>query len=93
MAIVFNENSEAEFNGQKFNMFGENIPIESTLIKHVCYHPFTSILEITFKSEIKYTYFSVPKSVFLKLVSAESKGESFHKLIRSKKYQYKRINE
>ena len=90
MAITFNQNSETEMNGQKFNMFGENIHIESKVIKHVCYHPFTSILEITFKSDEKYTYFSVPKSVFLQLVSSKSKGESFHELIRSKKYQYKR---
>jgi hypothetical protein len=93
MAIAFNQKTELSSNGKVVNLFGENLEIDSQLIKHVCYHPFTSILEITFKSGIKYAYFSLPKSVYLQLVTSESKGKSFHELIRSKKYQYKKINE
>jgi hypothetical protein len=91
MAITFDKSLEV-VNGQSINNFGENLVIESELIKSVSYHPYTSILEITFQNGSQYAYFNLPKKVYQELVTSDSKGKSFHKLIRSKKYQYKKIS-
>ena len=68
----------------------EMIPVESSNILEVGYDELGEVLYITFKSGITYTYEDVPYYVYEELLSAESKGQYFHKNIRGV-YEYHKI--
>ncbi len=59
-------------------------PVVSTNLASVGYDDSTRTLEVEFQNGGVYQYFQVPRSVFEGLVGASSKGEYFHRFIRSR---------
>jgi hypothetical protein len=49
-------------------------PVELRMIEAVGSHETTSTLEVVFNSDKAYGYFEVPKTVYLELMAADSKG-------------------
>lgn len=62
----------------------ERLPLESTVLESVGYDPQRRILEVGFRSGIAYRYFSVPRHVFVELLSAASHGRYFNSRIRNR---------
>lgn len=62
----------------------EPVYVESSNIRCVGYDTPTNTLFIRFHSGESYSYAKVPEEVFATLVSAESVGQTFHKLIKGK---------
>ena len=58
-----------------------NQPVESSNIKHIGHEH--DVLYIKFKSGDVYSYDEVPPEVYEQLVTAESVGQAFHKLIKN----------
>jgi hypothetical protein len=52
-------------------------PVESSMIRSVGYDPREKVLEIEFNHGGAYQYFNVPKSEYIALMKAESKGRYF----------------
>lgn len=65
-------------------------PVQSSNLRTVGYDKETKILEIEFIKGGVYQYFDVSESVYLELVSADSKGTYFQKHIRGR-FRYRRI--
>ena len=63
--------------------------VQSSNIKSIGYNPYQHKMEIEFNSGAVYRYKNVPKSEYLNLLSAESKGRYFHKNMRSV-YKYRK---
>lgn len=59
-------------------------PVKSSNIASIGYNDETNILEIEFRSGGIYQYFSVPKAVHQRLMSATSIGNAFITLVRGK---------
>jgi hypothetical protein len=59
------------------------VPLESTTLAWVRYHPVASRLEIEFRSGQRYLYFQVPPDCYQQLLIAESKGAYFNQNIRN----------
>lgn len=57
-------------------------PVGSSAIASVGYSKRRQILEIEFLNGAVYRYFSVPRSVYHKLMAAESKAHYYHQNIR-----------
>ena len=49
-----------------------------------------TILDITFKTGMKYRYYGVPQNIFDELINAESKGKYFGANIRNR-YKFEKI--
>lgn len=56
-------------------------PVESSMMSHVGYDEDNKILSILFHSGKRYEYDGVPKTVFLGLLAADSKGAYFNENI------------
>ena len=78
-------------NGEDVCLYGENLQINSSMIKSAAYHPSVSILQIEFSTGSTYAYFNVPKEAYLDFATAKSKGKCFHATIKDQ-FQYKRIS-
>lgn len=65
--------------------------VESSNLKSVGYDEKNSILEIEFLHGGLYQYYSVPKSVYEGLMSADSHGKYFDRNVKKAGYRYKRI--
>ncbi len=59
-------------------------PVESSSLRTVGYDKEAKVLEIEFAKGRVYRYFDVPESVYLGLISADSKGTYFQKNIRGR---------
>jgi len=66
-------------------------PVESSNLAAVGYDEPAEVLYIEFKSGSTYTYENVPYYVYEELLSADSKGQYFHKYIRSE-YEFHKVN-
>jgi len=66
------------------------IPLSSSNLRAVDYHPFTARLIIVFHGGGLYAYDRVPPTMFHGLLRAESPGRFFHAHIRNH-YTYRRI--
>jgi len=64
--------------------------VSSSSLHSVGYDPRTSTLEIQFRRGGVYRYFGVSAGVYRELMSAESKGRYFARVIRST-YRYRRV--
>ena len=62
----------------------------SSTIESVGYNPITAVLEIQFTHGDLYEYFMVPKSTYLALLKASSKGRFFGESIRDQ-FQFRRL--
>ena len=71
----------------------ERTIVESSSIHSIGYDETTRTLEIQFQgdSERIYQYENVPPDVHQELMNADSKGQTFWRLVRDS-YQYTRIN-
>jgi len=54
----------------------------STALRQVLYFPDAQSLEVEFSSGDIYTYCDVPEDLYRQLLSAESKGRFFNRMIR-----------
>lgn len=88
----FGLNGNVCHNGQEINLYGEQLQINSSLVKSAAYYPTINILQITFPSGEVYAYFNVPPKTYLDLATSESKGKYFHKSIINK-FPYKKVEE
>ena len=68
------------------------ISVESSNLSAVGYDPDTQELQVQFKNGGIYSYEGVPHQTHADLVSAESIGSAFHKLIKSGPYPFKKVN-
>jgi hypothetical protein len=66
------------------------IPVSSSNLAAVGYHPFGAVLTIVFHGDRVYEYSRVPLSVYWGLLRAESHGRYFHAVIRNR-YPYRRV--
>jgi hypothetical protein len=66
------------------------IPVESSNLRSVGFDPYTNVLEIEFHGGRIYQYLSVPLSIYVSLMAAESHGKYFHAHIRCT-FRYRRI--
>ncbi len=64
-------------------------PVQSSSLRTVGYDKETKVLEIEFVQGGVYRYFDVDESVYLGLISADSKGTYFQKNIRGR-FRYQR---
>ena len=63
--------------------------VESSVLASVAYGR-DQTLQLEFRSGALYRYFSVPRTVFRALLSAESKGTYFNRSIRNR-FRYQRL--
>ena len=70
----------------------ERIPLDSSNIISVGYDKERKTLEIEFASGAIYQYFDVPKSVYSKLIDADSHAKYFDRNIKKSNYEYIRIS-
>ncbi|MDP9191379.1 MAG: KTSC domain-containing protein [Acidobacteriota bacterium] len=63
-------------------MSGSSVPVDSTVIAEIGHDPDTNILEVRFHNGRIYHHFMVPRSEYEALISAESIGAHFNRLIR-----------
>jgi len=61
----------------------EMTPIESSLIREVCYKEEIQTLYVRFKNGTMYSYTEVPRNIFDDLMSAESIGKYFVRNIKT----------
>ena len=61
------------------------------MIRSIGYDDGGSVLEIEFRSGKIYQYLNVPRSVYLGLISADSKGRYFEAHIKDAEYIYQRV--
>lgn len=59
------------------------VPLDSTLLAWVRYHPAADRLEVFLHSGERYQYFGVPSSCYQQLLQADSKGAFFNRHIRN----------
>jgi len=62
---------------------GSRIPVRSSNLHSVCYHPFSGRLEIQFQNGRLYEYFNVLAGISEGLMQASSHGKFFANFIRS----------
>lgn len=65
--------------------------VQSGAMRDFAYDEERRILQVEFVSGSVYQYFEVPKSVFVGLFLAESKGRFFNQVIKPAKYRSVRI--
>jgi len=63
--------------------------VNSSNLRSVGYDESNGILEIQFRTNKTYQYLGVPKSIFIGLLSAASKGKYHHRMIKGK-FSYRR---
>ena len=68
----------------------EWVYVESSNLAAVRYNEDSQTMDIRFKNESVYQYFDVPLYTYNELLQAESKGQYFHRYIRSE-YRYARL--
>jgi hypothetical protein len=68
----------------------ERQQVTSSTIESIGYNPITAVLEIQFAPGDLYEYFMVPKSTYLALLKAPSKGRFFRESIRGQ-FQFRRL--
>ena len=66
------------------------VKVTSSMIKSIGYDPGQNLLEIEFKDNSIYQYYSVSQIIHKELMKASSHGKYFHKHIKDK-YKYKKI--
>lgn len=59
----------------------ERVKIESSNIESVGYDDESKVLELEFKNGNVYTYFDVPRTIYLDFLTSESAGRFAHKYI------------
>ena len=70
----------------------ERTTVESSLIKSIGYHGDNSVLEVEFHNGAVYLYDGVPQGVYSEIVSSDSVGKAFNRLVKSEgSYPYKRV--
>ena len=70
----------------------ERVIVDSSLLKSLGYDGGTSTLEVEFHNGAVYTYDGVPEEVYSEVMSAESVGKAFNRLVKSEgSYPYKRV--
>lgn len=65
-------------------------PVDSSVIASVGYDRSLAVLEVEFTNGSRYRYYAVPASVHRALVSADSVGRAFARLVRDR-YPTERI--
>lgn len=68
----------------------DRVGVISTNLASVGYDAETRMLEVAFHNGTIYAYFDVPQAVYDKLLSAQSKGQYFNRLIRDQ-YDYRQL--
>lgn len=66
------------------------IPVDSSSLSSVNYHPSLQMLEVEFQSGSIYVYFGVPAAIYKALLRAESMGRYFIQHVRNA-YRFQRI--
>lgn len=61
-----------------------SMKVSSTNISDINYDPQSETMSITFNNGSAYNYLSVPEGVYMRLMSAPSKGEYFAQYIRGR---------
>lgn len=69
----------------------EREDVDSTNIVSIGYDGDVEVLEVEFKGDKVYQYHDVPESVYIDLMSSQSKGGFFHEMIRKGGYSYTRV--
>ena len=67
--------------------------VKSTVILSIGYDPETRELEARFINKEIYRYFNVPSEEYEALMKADSIGEYFNKIFKSKNYKYTKVEE
>lgn len=62
----------------------QRVPLESTTLASVLYHPAQRRLEVEFRSGKRYLYFQVSPHYYQQLLTAQSKGAYFNGNIRNR---------
>ena len=70
----------------------QTVPVHSTMIAEIGHDPYTNILEVRFHNGRIYHHFMVPRYEYEALMSAESIGAYFNRVIRPH-YRSTRIDE
>ena len=63
--------------------FMHSVPLQSTLLASVSYHPLRQLLDLEFCTGELYRYFNVPAACYHGLLEADSKGTYFNYNIRN----------
>ena len=66
--------------------------VVSSNLLSVGYDESSGTLEIEFRTGGIYQYFGVPNSIYIGLISADSKGRYFHSMIKNGGYAFRKIN-
>jgi hypothetical protein len=66
------------------------VPVQSSLLASVSYQAERSILDLEFRAGATYRYFDVPANIHNCLLTADSKGSCFNRLIRNR-FRYQRL--
>ena len=61
----------------------QRVPLESTTLASVLYHPAFRRLEVEFRSGQRYLYFRIPVDCYRQLIASQSKGAYFNRHIRN----------
>lgn len=68
----------------------ERQPVSSSTIRSVGYDEISAVLEIEFRSGGIYQYSSMPRSIYLALMAASSKG-GYHARHIKRRYRHQRL--
>ena len=67
--------------------------VKSSVVATIGYDPQTLVLEVRFHNRDIYRYFDVQPEEYEALIKAESFGEHFNRIFKSKNHGFKKIEE
>jgi len=65
------------------------LPVKSTNIEAIAYHPEANVLHVKFKDGAHYSYAGVPRATYHLFLKSDSKGSFFHEHIKGKFQHHK----
>lgn len=58
------------------------VPVDSSFIEAIAYHPLAWVLEVRMKNGRRYTFMDVPLEVYKVFLASPSKGNFFNTIVR-----------
>lgn len=76
---ILGENLNAQ---QLYEGMGAVVPLSSSWLEWTSYNEFNQTMIIGFKGNVSFAYYSVPRSLFEGLTTANSPGKFFHRAVK-----------